>query len=327
MQLERVGKWYVVQLALRMVIERMHVANGKRRSERYPYSFYEHLDAKDLQAFCDQLNAGEVINNANMEQLVADFGELLLAEVPVVKDARSLHQCFTKVTYSYFKHLEPKLWWTAQAEYGAKLAEKLSYKTIISYVQVANRFLAFYEDKTGVVVRRLKPHSTARLKLLRSKASVDVGKYIPEHHWQIIAASPPADIASLVMLQYAYGLRRSELFTLSPASVRLGFLHLAVSKSRKPRNIPHWNIAVDEAYNLIGNIKQMHADTYSEKFDAYMVSLGFSYRTHDLRRSFVTNSLRAHNAVDVQLACGHDDIRTTMKYQMDDRSLDSAAYR
>lgn len=325
MQNSRVGRWYIMQFAGQTVVDRMIVVDGKRKQQRYPRQHYKHLSLPDLEIFVEKLNGGEVTPSVDMPTVLAEFKQMLHAEIPTERDADSLYRCFMNDTFSYFSRLEPERWWTRQVEYGQLLSKGRGYKTIVSYVQIANRFLVHYEDKTGIATKKLKPFSKARLKQIRAATTTSPGKYILPEDWHLIELKPPADIASGIKLQHRYGLRRSEIFRLAETSVRRDCLRV-LGKNRLVREIPHWWCSAAEAYRLVAGIVPVHVDTYSAKFDAYMEALGMDYKTHDIRRSYVTRSLRAYHASDVQLACGHDDIRTTMKYKMDDRVMDDSAY-
>ena len=58
-----------------------------------------------------------------------------------------------------------------------------------------------------------------------------------------------------------------------------------------------------------------------------MRKLKFTYDFHALRHTFITKALGAgHTARDVQLAAGHKNIETTMRYAHDHRTMDDEIF-
>ena len=225
---------------------------------------------------------------------------------------------------------------------------KKAAKTIRGIIQVANRFLAFLHKKMPQEIPfiKLEPISKAKFKHYKAELelqkSADIGRFIPDQDWEIIKNNLTDSLAPFVLMAYYYGLRRSETLGLELADIRKGYLSVerqlqSVSRSdkvfkplknRNKRQTPHWFLGPDEAFIIIKDMENriMHPDTLGRAFAALMLSLNLPYEMHDLRRTFITKALRKHNAVDVQHAVGHGDIRTTMSYQQDDREMDNDVF-
>lgn len=159
------------------------------------------------------------------------------------------------------------------------------------------------------------------------------------------------DIWPFVKLCYDYGLRRSESLGLKLDDVRRECLSverqlntvndgkpvLQITKGKMKRLTPHWHTTAKSTYNLINNYGKgkcqlVHPDTLTEKWKVaidYLIRTGKiekDYDIHDLRRTFITKSLRDHEPLDVSQATGHKNIATTMMYIRDDRDLATARY-
>jgi len=98
-------------------------------------------------------------------------------------------------------------------------------------------------------------------------------------------------------------------------------IHYSPLKNKEKRIVPYWYSTPDEVYSLIQALLPIHPDTLSKAFKSEMVRLKLPYQFHDIRRTWITNSLRQHHYRDVQLAAGHADLKTTQRYAQDDRAL------
>jgi integrase len=115
-----------------------------------------------------------------------------------------------------------------------------------------------------------------------------------------------------------------------------------ILKGKTNRKVPHWNfesfsasksknsdsirsMTVDpsQTYEWVKSSTELRVmpDTLTLKWTAFMSKLGMTYTLHDLRHTWVTKMLRTRLPRDVQLAAGHKDINTTMRYAHDDRNL------
>ena len=140
------------------------------------------------------------------------------------------------------------------------------------------------------------------------------------------------DIKPLIILAYRFGLRCSEVLGLNQDDVYLDYLLIerqyegknkyCNTKSRDNRMVPYWYISPEETYNLISQIKRINPNTLSRRF----IKESGGKEMHDLRRSWITLSLRKQHYRDVQLAAGHRNIETTQKYIQDDRVLNSVRF-
>jgi integrase len=230
-----------------------------------------------------------------------------------------------------------------------------SAKTLKSIIHVSNQFLDFLCKKYPEEYQYLKldPISRAQMshhEALRIHDDVDFtrAKYISHEHWETIKENLPFDIRPFVLLGYYYGLRRSECLGVLPKDLRKDFLSVERQvasvkngtpktkplKDRENRKTPHWIIKPETTYEIIEEIERVtviHPDTFSVKWSEFMEKLGFDYQLHDLRRTFITNCFRLPPGsgigktevlpTDIQLAVGHENIATTMKYKQDDRQL------
>lgn len=192
---------------------------------------------------------------------------------------------------------------------------------------------------------------------------IDKGKYMPREDFdKVIELLQDGDfiknylkgydISPFVSLAYKFGLRRSESLGLTPKDVRRAYLsverqlkginsfgqpHMTKTKGKFKRKTPFWFSSPEEAHSLISKIggnqcKLLHPDTLGQKFKIavnFLIKNGSiekRYIIKDCRSTFITEALRAYSPVDVQLASGHKDLRTTMGYQQDDRNLDDEIF-
>lgn len=301
------------------------------------------------------------IQTAFIPQAIMDaFRDMLAVAVPNEKDFNYLYETVLK---SYFLKFfvttlslpDPKQWHKNQERWGAALLGKHEHtifdmapsaKTLKTTIQLANRFMKFLNQKmpeeyplvelSPLSKAAIKEHEANRLLLKESTNS-----FISDDDWLTIEVSLPSNIGCYIQLMYYYGLRRSETlgFTSTDAVKRahlnidaqLASLSVGIKplKGRKSRKTPHWFGNPQLAYDLIRDslFDKMHPDTLSLHWETLMDKLGMSYHTHDLRRTFITRALRLYVPRDVQLAVGHEDLRTTMRYAQDDRDMDNETWK
>lgn len=287
--------------------------------------------------------------------LMEAFENLLLTDIPNEKDARYLYQTVLKKYFLNFfigtlKLYDPKEWTKHQAEWGAALLGKIdnkiftkkpSAKLVKTTIQVANRFMSFLhvqmpEDYPPIT---FKPLSRGAIKTYQAQnTGKKIGQFIPDEDWKTIDSKLPSSIGCFIRLMYYYGLRRAESLGFSSTdSVRRDFLKItqqlksyneisptySILKDKEQRETPHWFLKPEIAYKLIqdGIDKKRHPDTLSVEWEEFIKGLGMTYKLHDFRRTFITKALRKYAPRDVQLAVGHANLLTTMKYAQDDRSL------
>jgi hypothetical protein len=233
--------------------------------------------------------------------------------------------------------------------------EPVAPDTISKQMQGTNRLLEWLHDENPKVFPsvRLKAYSKSKMRAYRMRwKTKGVGKYIPDHHMQIILENIDPKIRPYVWRQNTFGLRLQEAMACQPADIKNDFLRVHqqlvsvtdgkpqydILKDREERKVPHWFANKKETYQNFTQVNWlMHPDTYSHKFSEEMARISeekskvlkgekLDYATHDLRRTFITNSFREGKVPDeIRLAAGHSDIRTTMKYARDHRELSGDA--
>lgn len=317
----------------------------------------KHCDRLNFGANMERLRQREINTAFLPNTLVDGFYTELLATIPNKPFAKYLFDKVLKIYVLDFfvntlKVPDPKLWQQHQLKFGLALlsdkntkhrifSEPASARTITLVIQTANRFLKYLNQQGTYPLIKIQPVSKAALKLYSAEQQdgEPVGKFISESEWLKIQRRLPADISPFIHLMYFYGLRRSESLGIRSAdAVRRDYLLITDQlkemgnsgspiysplKSREQRKTPHWQCPAKRTHTLVKQSleNKMHPDTLSQKWENLMRDLGMDYRLHDLRRTFITNVLRTQNARDVQLAVGHTDLRTTMGYAQDDRSL------
>ncbi len=296
--------------------------------------------------------------------LMETFEHALLADIPNQKDARYLYQTvFKRYFLDFFigrlRVLDPQQWSKHQGEWGAALLgkstnpehkifeTKVSVKTIKAAIQIANRFMAFLHTQMPQEYPALKfsPISKGALKTYAAELYKEpIGLYISPQDWAKISEKLPADWGCFINLMYHYGLRRSESLGFDNTdSVRHGALTVShqlksydpenvfysVLKDKEHRDTPHWFATPNEAYKWIteGLTHKMHPDTLSQCWEDFMEDMNMEYKLHDFRRTFITRALRERAPRDVQMAVGHANLTTTMKYAQDDREIQRAIWK
>lgn len=195
---------------------------------------------------------------------------------------------------------------------------------------------------------------------------VRVRRYIPDAVWEEIYTEIQKDkyrnIKGQVCLGYYFGDRVAETGATTHDDLHEDHLRTqwqvskiqktpsgdreivkAVVKGRMDRRVEFWfpgwkpkgGLTARNVYDWISFIQShpMHPDTLGRKWALLMAALGIPFQFHDLRRTFITNSFRIgkfnnHEVLpgDIQLAAGHVNITTTMRYKLDPRALSEKKY-
>lgn len=235
-------------------------------------------------------------------------------------------------------------------------------KAIIQYSNHFMNFLHIESDGNIPLLRftfpsiteaRLSDHERKRKKALPDKLP-PAKQYIDEATFKRIYKAAPESIKSAVWIAYKYGLRRSEVLGLELSNLKKSHLKVDVqltgleiernadktraaivekqtgvlkNRDEAGRKVPHWFATPEELYHHLQKLHVTHPSGLSEAWIELMRKMGLSYTFHNLRNAFCSNALRDMNklgisAVDVQLALGHADLRTTMQYLRDFRGLE-----
>jgi integrase len=227
-----------------------------------------------------------------------------------------------------------------------------SAKVIKTIIYEANRFMRYVHSKRPDIApivfeplskAILKDHEATRV----LNDEVREIKYIPEDHWKLLEKNlKQKDWGALPLLCYNYGLRRKEAYGTKTSDLKKGFLSVERQlekitefkqrtfkplKSRYQRKTPHWFGNISESYELIQRIERLtlHPDTFNHLFIDLCRDLKLpAYTLHDLRRTFITNSIKKGVLPeDLRLAVGHADSSTTYKYYaMDAREMESECW-
>lgn len=288
--------------------------------------------------------------------LLDDFKDYLLAQIPSRNNATTAHYYLTHYFLNFFINqlsLKDPLQWhevheTKWAKFllSPEVPASAHAKRII--IATANRFMRWLHKKRPSEVPPLefKPFTTARFKEIEAnrkmKGQARERTMIPDADWKTILDHARPEIKAFIQLCYHYGLRRSEAMGMKPEDVRKGFLSVERQlvaftngspvygplKGRQSRTCPHWFCKPDDAYGLIRDSQSnlMHPDTLTDLWNDLMGRLNLNYDIHDLRHTWVTKAIRIHAPRDVQLAAGHKNLQTTMRYAHDDREMDSEIF-
>jgi len=281
--------------------------------------------------------------------LLFQYFEHLCQEIPSQKNARRNFGYLQRHVLGFFvkthKIRDPQNWHKAQDRWAKYLTErKLSGAAIRQIVIEANRFVAWLHKERPDEVPPLKfqPINRARMKYLEAQRELDgevkERKIVQESDWKKIVKTCPAELAPFIQLGANYGLRRAESLGVTPDALRKGYLVISKQyvgsdqyrplKGRDHRKIPHWFSGPALAYEWIEAAQKllMHPDTLTHKWADLMQKLGMDYDFHDLRHTFITKAIRQYAPRDVQLAAGHKNMETTMRYSHDDRALDDEPF-
>lgn len=342
------SKWSLFQEGSRWVIRRWE--NGKYK--RLPVKQYKYIrdNEDELKAFVHRLNAPLLCKEAVTFKhafisplLLEEYKEQLLSQVPSEKNALCQFNYLVRYFLNYFigqlNLADPRQWYAVHKSKWATylLEQEHSASTLRKIIQEANRFMEFLADKRPdeVTAIRFKPISRARFRTLAAvrKLKKERDKYLREEDWIALEKKLPANIKSAVSLCYYFGLRRSEALGMQLDDVRKDHLKVerqnlsinspTVLKGKKNRKAPYWYGDRALAYLLIKGIVPMSPDSLGEEW----AKLKTGYNLHDLRATFITRGLRDHTAREVQLAVGHENLATTMRYAQDHRDFGDDIWR
>lgn len=265
-----------------------------------------------------------------------------------------------KVQGEYIEYLLNKKVDSTRMGKSNKLSAK-TIKAIIQYSNHFLRFIHIESDGNipllkmtfpSITQARLDDHERKRKKALPNKLPPSE-QYIDETTFKKIYKAAPENLKSAIWIAYKYGLRRSEVLAIELVNLKKSHLKVEhqlvgleiernadktraaiVDKQFGPlknrddegRKVPHWFAAPEEAYKHIQKLHVCSPSGLSEAWSELMKELKMSFTFHNLRNAFCSNALRDMNklgisAVDVQLALGHSDLRTTMIYLRDFREL------
>jgi integrase len=352
------SQWYKINdKALRcgFSIRRYRTVNGKTKWERVPAHKYKKLSADEVDTLIRQMNAThEVKMREHVERFnfdhayvnarsIAKFGEYLSSRINDQNHITSTLSFLSDYVFSFFinekKIPDPSLWHTASVEWGEwLLKKKLNPTTVIKIVNTANRFTSFLQEYVYTdmpSVRKLSPIGRNKIRLLKAKAKAQP-RFMDDESWnkclEWFKINDPSVLPNVLLCE-AYGLRLSESQGLDKSKfykeyviideqgdrIKFGKFVKRKTKTIDARKVPHWNVDPKTAWEWVKDIKPIHPDTLNRRVNAGLHALGFT--SHDMRRRFVTKALRKYQPRDVQAACGHRNIMTTMGYAQDDRHL------
>lgn len=233
--------------------------------------------------------------------------------------------------------------------------------TMREIVNVANRFMLWLHGQRPLEVPPLvfDPLSKAVLKTIEARRELRGLKrpkyYITEEHWKLITDNAPARILPAITLMWDFGLREAETLGVEPPDVKRGYLLVErqlvalpdpnekitdILKGKNRRKVPYYwystkgDEAPTRALRLVrGVVKNiLSIDRFYRIWVELMEDLELPYGLHDIRRTWITRCFRCKFnrklllPTDIQLAAGHEDITTTMKYKLDDRDLDDETF-
>jgi hypothetical protein len=285
----------------------------------------------------------------------------------VTREMTLLKKYVVNVFVAEFRLLNPKDWYAERDRwYGYLLSDKApaSAYTKKYIIQVANKFMKWLhgERETEMPLYVFDGFSVGKLSSIERQRAIagekKIRNAISEADWKRIHLALPEDIRPWIMLSYSYGLRRNESLGLLfegtdcvyQSGIELkrqlirhragkmkfkelkteGRSSIESKKRQEMRFIPHWFATPEQACDWIetGSKKPLSPNGLTKKWNRLMKSLGMSYDIHELRHTWVTNALASgHNPREVQLAAGHVNLETTMRYAHDHRSGDRVRFR
>lgn len=275
------------------------------------------------------------------QRVMVDFEASLHTRADNKFHISRLMSTLTNHTIHYFintlKVPDPNQWQKYEDKFGTYLiSKKYSVSHTKRIIQITNRFLKFLHRTRPEEHKLICLEPLAKTKFRGMEAVKNLrGKFISVADMKTIREKiTNKRLLPAIELAYSFGLRRSEVLALShehlyESSMEVNRQLLKIGppaifgtlKSKYNRETPYWFIKPDQAYREIARLPMVHPDTLSVQFAKEMKLLKMPYQFHDLRRTFITNALRAHHYRDVQLAVGHSDLKTTMLYAQDDRKL------
>lgn len=225
---------------------------------------------------------------------------------------------------------------------GSRLKGVKAETTKRKVVNAANRFMAWLHKRRSNEVPKVQfaPISKAKYRAIKAQRELDGDTedhvYIPKKDLALILEKLPDSLEPYVYLMLRYGLRIAEAagvktgdvkkqhFFTQRQMVKLG--KYKPLKGRKMRKVPHWFCKPADAYRWVTQAEEriQHQRTLSKLWREYVDLLGMAYTFHDLRHTWTTDAMRQFGKEeprDVQLAAGHVNLATTMRYLHDDRDL------
>lgn len=356
------SQWYLIEDAGKKVIRRYQRKNGKTQWQRLPAQQYRDLNQGELESLLRRLNVTKELERREAEERynfdhayvnqrsLQMFDDLLYSSANNKKHINRMAVYLRLYVLDFFitkcKVPDPKFWKKHENEWGLWLEKKLAYNTIKQVIFNANRFLALLHEKcypNEVPLIKLKPLSRNKLKLLKATTSKSTYKFIDEQTFKTIVKNAELsghdDAASVMKLCYYFGLRISEALGLQHDDVYEKSLKVyrqasnyvdgrVITKELKDidgREVPYWYSTPDEAYELIGKLPKSHPNTAMKKVN--LLIKRFGNVSHDFRRSFATRALQQHHWKLVKDAMGHEDIETTMGYDIAEKSSSNKKWK
>jgi|GEM_PF-4041858 len=169
-------------------------------------------------------------------------------------------------------------------------------------------------------------------------------KFCSKQYSDIRPSCQPNIMIPAIWLSYHYGLRRSESLAVDVECLKYDYLNVHRQIGKKGefkelkwghlnRKIPHFYTSanLDEVHAYIESMPSINPDSLTKSWAYIMkeMKLGFTY--HNLRNSYCTNLFRDMvklniSPVEIQMAMGHTDLKTTQKYCRDFRKLAGTTY-
>lgn len=351
------SRWYLIKDGTRLRIRRCKYEQGKTIWERYPFKDYAAMRPTEVEALVRRLNASYEVERREAEERY-NFNHTYVNEMALKKFERYLERNITepsvlKTTMTrlhthvleFFilqcKLPDPAQWHRKEDEWREWLLEKnVSSSVLRKTVQIANKFTKYLSTRLYPEMTRphvLEPFGRRLLeKVAHERRGRPRTKFIKPATWEEIlkyAMEYYPVVVPNMRLCMAFGLRISETMGLTKdkflrdcliideqwASLKNGKI-LRKKVKTFSRRVPYWNMTAREAWEVAQMIKPMHKNTLVNAVNECLTKFG--HRSHDFRRTFITNSFRsAPHWKDVMKAAGHQDVRTTLGYDQDDRDL------
>jgi integrase len=348
-------KWSIDKRGNSFLIRRYRKVDSKVQWQSYPKEKYKHLSSDEIQLLLKRLNTSLELERRNAEarydfnhiyvnkRTLEGFEELLKTRSNSLENINTVLSCLKLYTLDYFIHKknlpDPNYWKKNEAGFGKYLlSKKISSSYIKRIVLTTNRFIKFlheaYPDEIRLTVLNPISRNVLKEKDLESK-NHSRKKFIDAATFQFIIERIDERLIPAVKLAYYFGLRRAEVLGLrlddvyeDSLNIERQLIRLGPTEKCGPlknrteeRSIPYWFINPEQTYKLIETLEIVHPDTLGDMFKAEMTRLKLPFQFHDLRRTFITMSLRSYHYLDVKLAAGHSKLETTNKYIQDDRGL------
>ncbi len=168
-------------------------------------------------------------------------------------------------------------------------------------------------------VRKLtKNTADTEVDQLREERDVNPPRSIPEREWRVAMAQLDERWRTAMVAFLGSGLRHGEMSRVASADVKNHGLYVPRTKTRKARNVPLSQVAVEAFRRIIelGGVPNDEASQFNHRLEVACRKAGITrFSCHELRHTYATTCLR--NGVDLrelQRRMGHASIRTTEKY-------------